>query len=73
MQIATKNTLRDAYPTALLQARRKRKRERREKETTEAKHGESANIDDIPVTLLYHIPDVTRSIGNSVGITHKYR
>jgi hypothetical protein len=45
----------------------------RERETTEVKHGESANIDDIPVTLLYHIPDVTGSIGNSVGITHKYR
>jgi hypothetical protein len=73
MQIATKNTLRDACPTALLQTRRKRKREWRERETTEVKHGEKANIDDIPVTLLYHIPDVTGSIGNSVGITHKYR
>jgi hypothetical protein len=47
--------------------------ERREKETTEVKQGESANIDETPVTLLYHIPDVTGSIGNSVGITHKYR
>jgi hypothetical protein len=37
------------------------------------KHGESVNIDDIPVTLLYHIPDVAGSIGNSVGITNKYR